>query len=97
MPRKVVGGGHVGQNEPLAALVFGLPNCPTIFPPKTVFFRFKRKIEKKISAIRAQSKNMERKIVKKQLSQNFSGRLTPKIGRVASFSRKATVAKRLHA
>ena len=71
MPRKVVGGGHVGQNEPLAALVFGLPNCPTIFPPKTVFFRFKRKIEKKISAIRAQSKNMERKIVKKIIVPKF--------------------------
>ena len=35
---------------------------------------------------------MERKIAKKKLSQNFSGRLTPKIGRVTSFSRKATVA-----
>ena len=35
---------------------------------------------------------MERKIAKKKLSQNFSGRLTPKIGRVTSFSRNATVA-----
>ena len=35
---------------------------------------------------------MKRKIVKKKLPKNFSGRLTPKFSLVTSFSRKTTVA-----